>query len=90
LKQAGNKVVRGNSRGGNQCALRKWDAQHGCLGGAYKLAMFAGQRISERAIRAGIIGREKRTDDELPRLNGFNRASYSGTIPQYSCPIGVG
>jgi len=47
----------------------EWDAQHRCLRGADELLVLAGSLIASLAVRAGIVGSEKRTNDKLAGLD---------------------
>jgi len=73
-----------------QGAVREWDTQNRRLRSADDLLVFAGSLITGLAVGTGVIGGEKGTDDELPGLMEVTPLPTSSTMPQYSCPIGVG
>src|SRR5207247_7156300 len=89
-QQTWDQVFRGNIGGGHQSAISEWDAQQRRLRGADELGMLAGRLIAGLAVGTSVVGGEERSDDELARLDRGDRAANPSTMPQYSCPIGVG
>src|SRR5205823_11839573 len=74
-QQTRDQVVRSNIMCGDQRTVRERDTQLGSLCAADGLAVLAGRLVSDLTIWTDVVGREKRADDELPDLNGFDRAS---------------
>jgi hypothetical protein len=55
-----------------------------------KLAVQARRLIAVLAVWTRVVGSGERADHELPRLTDLTALPTSSTMPQYSCPIGVG
>jgi hypothetical protein len=50
--------------------------------------VLAGRLVTELAVWTGVIGGKERSNNKLAGFDGSLPAS--STMPQYSCPIGIG
>ena len=69
VEQARDQVVRRDARRRHQRPVRQRHAQHRRLRPGHELAMHARRLVAVLAVRAGVVGRGERADDELPRLD---------------------
>ena len=69
---------------------RERDTLEGGLCGAAELALLAGRLVSDMAVGTGIVGRKDEPMTNWPGLIDLTAGPTSSTMPQYSCPMGVG
>jgi hypothetical protein len=74
-KETRDEVSRRNVRRRDQRTVGEWDAQQWSLRGADKLLMLARRLIAGPAVGTRVVGGEERADDELARLDCFDRAA---------------
>src|SRR5207302_6690321 len=74
-QQARDQLFRRHLRGSDQRAVGERYAQPLRLRTAYKLALLARRVIAGLTVGTRVVGREKRSDDELARLDLRDRAA---------------
>ena len=74
-QQAREQVVRREVLSRNERPIREWDAQHWGLRTNDGLHVLAAGRVSVATVRAGVVRREERSNDELTAFDGFHAAT---------------